>query len=200
MAGILSTATDLDAIFEPRGATTAASNTGILIGGTDISDTYMELGTNGTTAAAVTGILSGASDLNAIFGAIGTAQNQVTLNATYSAAHIQISPSDATASLSFDNAGDITRAGTGAGDVGDWVSDKTGLTGSEFEILVTKNSGITPSGLIGSYQDLSVQRTWGLTETGTGTQTCELAVTIREIADVANIDTTTVTITATVDP
>ena len=89
---------------------------------------------------------------------------------------------------------------------GDWVDDTgVGFVNSEFEIFATKVSETNDNGVVqgdfGTWSTLSSNRSWAVVSflpgTGDATTQVEIDFIIREIADVTNVATVTVTLSAT---
>jgi hypothetical protein len=110
-----------------------------------------------------------------------------------------ISPTDSTASVSFQSGGTQTGVGTSAKPAdAPWL--KIG-TNSDYEIFVTNNGpAALTSGTTGSWLGLGTTRTWTVTETGIGDKLCSLDVQIRKIS-LGNlvVATGTISIRAVVD-
>ena len=109
--------------------------------------------------------------------------------------------SSATATLTAEADGETSGQGnliltvpnwwTGAPDVG---------IGSNYEIRATVALGDTPtSGSLNTWLSLSVDRTWGLTRTVTGTSSCQLTIEIRDANTLTVLDTATWVLTANLD-
>ncbi len=120
--------------------------------------------------------------------------------ADVTAASSVASPTNATASYSLGNDGDIDRtAGTNTvSDQGDWISPRTGMAGYEARATVT--SGALTSGTEGTWLSLASTRTWSLTISGVapGSGSCVFTLEIRRALDGVVLDTATITLTAQV--
>lgn len=103
-------------------------------------------------------------------------------------------PDDASVGVQFTNAGDQQKYegdGVPYSTVAAWL-----LLGAaaDYEIRCTVNSGTTPAGsATGSWLSLSSTRAWTLTETGTGTKSCNLTIEIRKAGSSSSVDSATVT-------
>jgi hypothetical protein len=105
-------------------------------------------------------------------------------------------------SVRFNSNGDIEEATGDSGaalsysKVGTWLTNITGLDGSEWEINFTVDSedngdpGTWTGATRGSYIDISTNRvyTWEKDANDVGTANSEVTCTIREIADTGNSD------------
>lgn len=135
--------------------------------------------------AAVAGISSGVQSILAQFS-----------GDPYTPQDSQVSPTPAVATFTVQTSGDILENVT---DAGDWVSNKTGLSSSDFEARMTYVSGDTvDSGTVGSWVTISSDLVWSMQRAITGTNSGVYTLEIREIANTSNIDSTTVTFTAEV--
>lgn len=125
---------------------------------------------------------------------------RVSLSPTYTVSDLTISPTNASASFSLENDGDVARitvttGGGGTVDVGDWITPRS-AAGAAYEARATVNSGSLSSGTTGSWLALSSTRTWTLNQTSVGTTTCELTVEIRRASTGEVLDSTIVTLEA----
>lgn len=78
----------------------------------------------------------------------------------------------------------------------DWSSSPAADVGDGFEVAISLNSGVIPSGPSG-YNALTTTRTWTLSQSVVGTVTSNVDVTIRQIGNASNSTTFTVTLSAT---
>ena len=131
-----------------------------------------------------------------LLAAVMTAGPRVLLDASYSVFDLVANPATAGASFSLENVGDVSKTtSSGSTDLGDWVRPKGAAPGS-YECRATLNSGVTPSGTLGSWLALTSTRTWGLVQSTIGSTTCVLTVEIRRGTTV--LATSTVTLNAEV--
>jgi hypothetical protein len=103
-------------------------------------------------------------------------------------------PSDATASYSLENDGDIV-VSSGA-DPGDWITPLDAF--SDYECQMAIVSGSVTSGTTGSYLGLGTTRTWTRARTTIGATTFVGTLTIRRVSDAVVLDTATITLIGTV--
>jgi len=108
--------------------------------------------------------------------------------------------SSTTATLRLDADGDIMGS-NGAGtsvtsDRGDWINPKS-AAGGAYECRVTVTSGTLTSGTSGSWQALSSDRSWAVTQASIGNKTCVFTLEIREVANTSNVVSATITLSAT---
>lgn len=105
-------------------------------------------------------------------------------------------PSLSLASISFNTDGTITVSGTDASPTsGTWATGGT-VTGGDYEIRATLSSGSTPTGpSMGTWNALSTIRTWSMAVSGSSSDGCTLAITLRDTATQTTQDTCTVNIT-----
>ena len=139
---------------------------------------------------------------------------EVTLPATYTALATNADPGSCRADFVLQADGDygkrINNVGTTQGsftDEGDWLDNIIGMVSTLYEYNISLSSGTSPSGtaihadaVTWTTMPSSGEINWYLTQSGDGTTTCDLDLQIREIANIANIDTSVVTITAFVTP
>lgn len=112
----------------------------------------------------------------------------------------QVSPTDASASYTLENDGDIIEStGAGNADTGDWVTPKA-AAGAAYECRATITSGALTSGTTGSWLSMATTRTWTVTRTNNaaGVDTCVFTLEIRLTATGTVLDTATITLTAEV--
>lgn len=83
-------------------------------------------------------------------------------------------------------------------EISTWINNVANV--GNYEVMVTVNSGTTPSGTIGAWQSLSSARTWTLARGTTGTSICSLNVQIRRSADSTVVDTATISMSASYTP
>lgn len=124
----------------------------------------------------------------------------VSLSPTYNVNDVTVSPTNASASFSLENDGDIARitvstGGGGTVDVGDWITPRS-AAGADYECFVTVDSGALSSGTTGSWLALNTTRTWTLDQTSLGTSTCVFGLQIRRASTGSVLDSTTVTLEA----
>lgn len=126
---------------------------------------------------------------------------QVDLPATtQSASDLSTFPDDATAGWRFNRNGTIDRQIFSWSYRNDWGTPTGGTDGDDYQIKVTLNSGVTPSGLtMGVWYALSGSRIVYLTRGPIGTASCNLTVSIRDAATLTVQDTQTYTISVSVD-
>jgi hypothetical protein len=89
--------------------------------------------------------------------------------------------------------GDLERSNCGVWvDVGDWVDNKVGLNSALFEAQLVVNSGSGPTSGpgTGSYFSLSILRSWSFANTPGIFASGNWTLSIREIANTANNDST----------
>jgi hypothetical protein len=70
---------------------------------------------------------------------------------------------------------------------------------SDFEVMATVLSGVTPIGTVGSWFALTSGGGWSLSQTAPGEKDCTLLIQIGYVGIHSALDTATITITATVD-
>ena len=136
----------------------------------------------------------------------------VVLAASMSASASAEDPTNCRADVIFRANGDYGTAVNNSGivqgtfsDQGDWVDTKAGLIPTLFEYNITKTSGSTPLGdsihgdaVTWTTLPSSGEVEWHFNQVAVGVKTCELELQIREIADIANIDSITLTLTVDV--
>lgn len=104
-----------------------------------------------------------------------------------------IDPSDATATFSVTSGGTATNTGA-AGQT--WLL--SGAAG-DYDVRATLASGSSPTGsALATWHDCGTTRSWTLTQTTVGLNTCTLTVEIRNGTTLAVLATATITITAEV--
>ncbi len=69
---------------------------------------------------------------------------------------------------------------------------------SDFEVRATLNSGNTPTGNLGTWNTISTDRSWSLSQTVPGTKTCSLLIEIGYAGQNLALDSATITIDADV--
>ena len=109
--------------------------------------------------------------------------------------HTVFDPSDATASYSLENDGDIVV--TTDGDIGDWIGPKDSF--SDYECQMATVSGTVTTGTVDSYLGLGTTRTWTKARTTIGISEFVGTLTIRRVVDSVVLGTATITLTATVE-
>lgn len=199
----------LDAIFELRQGTTAVSPAVTLqIGGSNISNRYMDIAFGGS-GAANTNLRWQGVDISNIFATLGTFVT--TPNVAMPVSILALAENfsgNSRADIYIKTDGNIGSAENDSGlsegtfvDIGDWVDVKAGLVSSDFEYNVTKTSGDTPAGttLHGNtttWTTLSSELHWWLANAGNEILDTLLALQIREIGNITNIDSMNIFITA----
>lgn len=107
--------------------------------------------------------------------------------------------SSTTATLQLDADGDIMKSnaqGTAVTvDIGDWIAPVS-AAGGNYECRATILSGTLSGGTTGTWQALSSDRFWFVTQSVIGTKVCSFTLEIREVANPSNIVSSTVTLTA----
>ena len=172
---------DLASLFEPRAGSTAIANVNIQSAGADLSSLFMDTGaTPGATVTLPVNTTATAADL-------------ISLYVSRAGYVIEVDGDTAT---TVNNEADSEGART---DVGDWVSNKTGLTSSDYQFNITLSSGSTPSGSVVhsdavTWADISGELYWYQTLSGVGAITSELVLQIREKAYTSNLDSVTITL------
>lgn len=80
----------------------------------------------------------------------------------------------------FESDGDIVSITSSSGtvDVDDWIVPKAAAPGA-YEIMAHLNSGDTPTGTLDTWQALTSNRAWNLQQTGSGSKTANLTISIR---------------------
>jgi len=116
------------------------------------------------------------SILLAAFGAIGGDRVQLS-NVSVSS----IGAGSQTATYTLESDGDVMSNSTifGPVDEGDWVTPKTSAPGT-YEARATLDSGDTPTGTLNTWQALTSNRAWSLTQATVGSQQAILTIQIRK--------------------
>jgi hypothetical protein len=92
------------------------------------------------------------------------------------------STSSASVSITFTTLGvQFTTANSSNVILGNWVSPAT--TADEWEIRATLDSGNTPTGTLGVWQDFSVNRSWGLSISDPGSLEAAMTFEFRRVGD-----------------
>lgn len=154
-------------------------------GGSMVPDTAANAGIPASGAIALSDFYSGdASRLNKALQ--GTTINMLSI----------VFGSTATCTLRLTTAGDIIESSTGSGtnDRGDWFV--SGATSADYQVLVTVAAGSLDSGVTGSYQTMSANREWSISQTTIGSKFATLTVRIRRIADTSDLVEFTVGLSA----
>ena len=120
----------------------------------------------------------------------GNAANAPTINVLNDVVSDIASP-PVTVSYSLQSDGAI--AFTNILDVRYWITPQSGM--SDYEVLATLNYGALASGTIGSWEDLSVTRTWELTA-NSGFVQAQIILQIRRIGTTTVLDSATITLQA----
>ncbi len=119
----------------------------------------------------------------------------ITLAASYSASALV--SGGATAQFELTSAGDVrmTNGNNSVVDVGDWLAPKTNMAG--FDCMLTLNSGTSPTGsALATWLNLGTTRNWQITRGGSGVNTNNCTVQIRNAVSLTVLDTATVLMTA----
>lgn len=91
----------------------------------------------------------------------------------------QITPSNATAEVTFTNTGTYAGTGNFQNFSGNWITP-TSAAGNAYEIRLTVNSGSTPTGsATASWLALGTTRTWTISRSGLGSTTSNVTIEIR---------------------
>lgn len=107
-------------------------------------------------------------------------------------------PSDAFAAYELQPDGDIqTYTGVSNADFGDWITPKSSASGA-FACRATLQSGNTPSGTLNTWLTLDNFRSWSLTRTTAGTNSCQLLIEIRRESDGVVLGSATISLVAQV--
>lgn len=103
-------------------------------------------------------------------------------------------PADATSTYSVANDRLVkNHAGT---TLEQWLD--ASYSAADFEVRATLNSGDTPSGNLGTWNNLAATRSWTLAETSVGTLVCSLLIEIGYAGQNVALDSASVTIRAVV--
>lgn len=140
--------------------------------------------------------------------AISTDPASLRLTQFYGAANFSVSvpsgfvdhtvgyPTVASAGVSFRTDGSVQYNAGNSHPAEYWGNPVGGTPGNNYQIYVTKNSGVTPSGsALDTWHVLSSARSWSLVST-IGAKTCELGVTIATYPGGVTVATGTITINA----
>ena len=86
-----------------------------------------------------------------------------------------------TATYTLESDGDVMSDSTifGPVDEGDWITPKASAP-SDYEARATLDSGDTPTGTLNSWQALTSNRAWSLTQSTTGSKQAILTIEIRK--------------------
>jgi hypothetical protein len=106
-------------------------------------------------------------------------------------------PSDATCLFRLNNSGIAERNTTGS-----YLSEFTWLlrgASGDYEARMTTISGTLTTGTAGTWEALSLTRTWGKTRTGVGISTYSGTLEIRDASTLVVLASCTVTLTAEVE-
>jgi len=121
----------------------------------------------------------------------------VTFATGYSASATALSPSNANARIRFDADGHVYRVLNAIEtDVGTWL---TAGDSANFDAFATLTSGTLTSGTVGSAVNLGLSPTWHVQKSGFGTVNAVVDVSIRLAGTSTEVDSTTLTLSATVD-
>lgn len=139
--------------------------------------------------------MSGVADL---FAALMSGPH-VDISAGGGVSDAQSNPTPALAQIAFESDGDITEVTVlGPSDAGDWITPKSAAPGS-YEIMAHQNSGDAldiGSSALDSWLALSGSPSWSQTQTGPGSKTANLTISIRLSG--ATLSSGTFTLSATV--
>lgn len=106
-------------------------------------------------------------------------------------------PTDARAEVFFNRDGTVTS--DPVGDINStWISPNSSTVGDNYEIYVADSGADVPTGTLDTWVALSSNQSWYLLETGVGTQSCTLTISIRRTGG-STLDTNTINLDATVD-
>jgi hypothetical protein len=103
-----------------------------------------------------------------------------------------------TANISVTSAGAVTYSTgwLGSGTLENWITPQVNM--SDYSIRAHLTSGSTPTGpALDTDLALSSTRTWGVTQSGVGTTTSTLTMTLKRISDGVTMDTATYDLSAT---
>lgn len=103
-------------------------------------------------------------------------------------------PADATATYTLDT--DRLAKKNSSITLEQWLDSS--YSPGDFEVRATLNSGDTPSGNLGTWNNLGTARSWALAETTVGTLSCSLLIEIGYSGQNVALDSATITITAVV--
>lgn len=114
---------------------------------------------------------------------------------------VVVSPAGAVATLTIKNDGTISTSGNGGSYTDTAWADPTGVgTGDDYEIQVTAtgSGGTSFTGTLGSWVALTTDKSWTLSQTGTGNGSRDLTVSIRDTATSTVQDTASITLSVLV--
>ena len=104
---------------------------------------------------------------------------------TGAVANFQVTPGEASVSVSFTSAGAYTGTGNVESFSGNWITP-IAAAGSNYDIRLTVNSGSTPTGSsTGAWLSLGTTRTWTISQSGLGVTTSNVTVEIRNASTLA---------------
>jgi len=125
----------------------------------------------------------------------------------HSISDVVIDPLSATTYITFNTNGSITFYGNGSDadpSTEWWTAQPVTGIGSSYEVaytvLVSGDAPTTLAGSLGVYKDLSAPRTWGFTQSGTGSRTGTWRFRVRRISDTSVYDEADISAFAWVDP
>jgi len=178
---------DLDLLFKAR-TSAAIANTGFQSnGGVDLAQRFEPRGA--TTAISDTGFKAGANDLAALFQSIAAASN--TINVPNANANAFNSGSAGVAQYQLNSSGfiNLTLGTNTIGSGGSWITPQTNM--SSYSVRATIVSGAFTSGTFGTYLNLGTSRLWTLSG-GSGGVDATMSLEIRNDADGLVKDTATI--------
>lgn len=122
----------------------------------------------------------------------------ISLNPTYDGDDSTLFPVGAGVTFRLTSTGLIQTLNSGGTlTLGSWIDDVS--QAGNYEVLATLISGTLTSGTIGTYQSLSTNRTWVVSKSGAGSKTCTFSIQIRKTGTGTVLDSSNITLTASVD-